>query len=223
MNVLKLFSVCWVVLFALFSCEQEDAIQRPLSSAADPQLDAAVKSKTPTRNFEVLDLNAVDSRQNGYHRLQQNKATGSVLYAHTKKGQKASYMILKRNGRQIAYTASDPDGKCPDLYICIDPKTDKYIFYDKCKTDNPCGRPTCSELVWCIDPDTGDYKLYDKCQTDNPCQKDTPPIFSVSKNQQVQPFCPLVEYTWMIDPETGEYMLLTECNNVTQMFLPVGW
>ena len=222
MNAFKFLSFCWVVLITLAACEPEDALQHPLSSL-DVKPDVATKSRNPSRNFEVLDLAKVSSSRDGYQRLQTNKATGSVLYANVREGKVAGYLIRKRDGRKVAYVPPGQGGECPDLYVCIHPQTGKYIFYDKCVTDDPCGRPICSNLTWCIHPETGAYILYDKCQTDDPCQTSTPPMIVVSKKYQVESFCPNPEYTWMIDPETGEYMLLRECSDAQQLFLAIGW
>ena len=223
MNVLKLSTFFWALLIALAACEQEDAVQRSGFSSADPQSDFKAVSRSPGRDFEVLDLKPVATAKSGYHRIKQNEATGSTLYANIRDGKTVGYLIQKRGGHKTAYIPPNHGNGCPDLYVCIHPETGKYIFYDKCTTDDPCGRPVCSELVWCIHPDTGDYILYDKCKTENPCEPSSPPLVIVSKRFKVNTFCPLTEYTWMIDPETGEYVLMNECSNTTQLFLPTGW
>jgi hypothetical protein len=224
MNAHKFLNFFWVMLIALASCEQEETLQRPLSSSVDPKADLTAKSSTPSRNFEVLDLSNVSSDRDGYVRLRQNQKTGSVLYAYFKNGKIANYQVRKSGGRKVNFIPPGQGGSCPDLYICIHPKTGKYIFYDKCVTDNPCDRQPCPDLWWCIDPVTGNYILYDKCKTDtSPCDKGTPPLIIVSKKYNVTQFCPNPEYTWMIDPETGEYMLFSECDYGGQLFLEIGW
>lgn len=223
MKMFKFLTCFGVVLIALAACEQEEALQRPSSSGLDVKPEAATKSSNPSRDFAVLDLKPTSPDRDGYQRLQTNKASGSVLYAKVQKGKVVGYLIRKRDGRKVAYVPPGQGGRCPDLYVCIHPETGKYIFYDKCVTEDPCGRPVCSDLTWCIHPETGAYLLYDKCQSDDPCQSDTPPMIVVSKKYQIKPFCPLTEYTWMIDPETGEYVLQSECDGVQQLVLGVGW
>ncbi|WPP50755.1 hypothetical protein [Catalinimonas niigatensis] len=224
MNAFKFFISFGVILFTLWACEQEESLQGPVSLPADFAKDASVTNSTPSRNYEVLDIAPISLEKDGYQRLRQNKMTGSVLYANIQKGQIAGYFIRKRDGQKINFFSPGQRGHCPDLYICIDPQTGKYIFYDKCVTDNPCGRPACTELVWCIDPKTGNYILYDKCKTESdPCRQSAPPLMIVNKIQKNQLFCPFTNYTWMIDPETGKYILLNECNSNQQLFLEAGW
>ena len=223
MNALKLLTFFWVVLIVLAACEQEETLQHSVSSSVDLQSDLTAKSSSPSRNFEVLNLTKVPLDRNGYQRLRQNKATGSVLYAYVKDKKIASFQIRKRDGRKVKFVPPGTGGQCPDIYVCIHPETGKYIFYDKCVTEDPC-KPICSDLWWCIDPVTGNYILYDKCKTDtSPCERDTPPIIIVSKKYNLASFCPTTDYTWMIDPETGAYVLTAECDFGYQLFLEVGW
>lgn len=224
MNPFKSLIFFWALLFALASCEQEETLQHSVSSSVDPTSDVTAKSSSPSRNFEIFDLSKVPLDRNGYQRVRQNKATGSVLYAYVKNKKIASFQIRKRDGRKVKFVPPGTGGSCPDIYVCIHPKTGKYIFYDKCVTDNPCDRQICPDLWWCIDPVTGNYILYDKCKTDtSPCEQDTPPIIIVSKKYQGPTFCPTTDYIWMIDPETGEYVLTAECDFGYQLFLEIGW
>lgn len=209
------------MLFILASCEQEDALQRSAPSTVDPSLGLSTKRVSPTRNFEMLDMSKVALDRSGYQRVQKNRATGSILYAKVRNKKIIGYQILKSNGRKVQF--NPPNGNCPDIYVCIHPETGKYIYYDKCTTENPC-RPICTDLTWCIDPVTGHYILYDKCKTEtSPCDQGIPPIIIVNKKYKVAQFCPTVDYTWMIDPETGEYVLYTECDFGWNLLLEVGW
>lgn len=223
MKTLKFLTCLWVALIVLAACEQEETLQRSPAASPDLRTDTQTKSSDPSRDFTVVNLKSVDLNRNGYQRLKQNPATKSVLYANVREGKVAGYLIRQRNGRKTTYVPPGQDGGCPNLYVCIHPQTGQYIFYDKCVTDDPCGRPICPDLWWCIHPETGDYLLYDACQTDDPCQTGTPPMIKVSKKHQVDTFCPLMEYTWMIDPETGEYMLMQSCSDTQQLFLAVDW
>ncbi len=224
MNAIKTLIFLWVVLFVLLSCEQEETLQGPIATSLDPNTDLTTSSSSQNRNFEVLDLSKIALDRNGYQRVRQNKATGSILYANIKNRKIIGYQILKSNSRKVKFVPLVYGIQCPNYYVCIHSVTGKYIFYDKCVTNNPCDRKPCPDLWWCIDPVTGNYLLYDKCKTDtSPCEKSTLPFFIVNKKYQVNQFCPSPEYTWMIDPETGNYMLYSKCDTPSQLFLEIGW
>lgn len=222
MTTLRMISLWAMVLFVLASCEQEE-LQNTSFPASDFKTGLNAKAGELDRKYEVVNLKSSTLDRDGYQLLKTNKTTNSELYVQVKNRQVVGYQIRQRNKQVRSYTLAKRDGQCPDIWVCIHPQTGRYIFYDKCVTKDPCGRPICSELTWCIHPETGDYLLYDKCSMDDPCQKDEPPIIVVAKNENVQLFCPTTDYTWMIDPDTGEYLLLQECDYGQQLFVPIGW
>ncbi len=224
MNTHKFIAFIWVIIIALAACEQEESLQRPNASPENLTSGQLTKKSNPSRNFEMIDLSKVSSDRDGYLRVRRNKKTGSVLYAYFKQGKIVRYKVRKRDGRIVKFIPPKQGRNCPDLYVCIHPETGKYIFYDKCVTDNPCERQICPDLWWCIDPVTGNYILYDKCKTDtSPCKKASPPIIIVSQKYNIHQFCPTKDYTWMIDPNTGEYVLYSECDYGAQLFIEKGW
>jgi hypothetical protein len=222
MTTLRMISLWAMILVVLASCEQEE-LQNTSITASNFNPKLTTKAGELDRKYEVVDLKSPTLDQDGYQRLKTSKITGSELYAKVEGRKVVSYQIRQRNRQVKSFTIANRGNQCPDIWACIHPQTGQYIFYDKCVTKDPCGRPVCSDLTWCIHPETGDYLLYDKCTTEDPCQKDEPPIIVVAKNANVQQFCPTTDYTWMIDPNTGEYLLLQECDYGQQLFVPIGW